>query len=463
MNYLKNIILLLILFLNTSEPCEPNLNKVSGKIINAYTNAPISGVNVKILEDGPETTTDTNGNFYFELNKMNSDNNTKTPLSFVHEDFKPIEVNASFDSKKQYKMVPSTGKLYFYNQPVQLNDGIMTGTLEDGALDDTFIKNLMNDLYAHVYPEIHSVLVYKNNKLILEEYFFGNNDTIQFENDVKVDKTPEHIQWSRNNKHYIASINKALTSTLVGIALETSEISIKDKISPYLQQYSIYFNDENKALITFEDCLNMTAGFEWDEWEGNDLKSLWKSGDFIDFVLSKPNLGTDVEWRYNSALPNLLLKTLEELTNTSPIRVWADNHLYKKLGIYDYKWQSQPGGLPEGAARMYMRPRDLLKIGATYLNNGIWNNEQVIPKYWVEDCFNVKEKTSAGNYSNYFWHRELGGERYLSADGDGGNYINIFPEQKMVVVITQGNYLQWPFYTNQANSIMENYIIPAAK
>jgi CubicO group peptidase (beta-lactamase class C family) len=360
-------------------------------------------------------------------------------------------------------MVPNTGEVYFYNQPVQLNDGIMTGSLEDGELDEVIIKNLMNDLYGHIYPEIHSILVYKNNKLILEEYFFGNNDTIQFENGVTIDKTPEHIQWSRNNKHYIASVNKALTSTLVGIALETLEVSIKDKISPYLPPYSTYFNDKKKALINFEDCLNMTAGFEWDEWEGNHLKSLWKSDDFIDFVLSKPNMGTGVEWRYNSALPNLLLKVLEELTKSSSVRTWAYDNFYQKLGISDYKWQSQPGGLPEGAARMYMRPRDMLKIGATYLHDGVWNNEQVIPKSWVEDCFKVKEKTSAGNYSNYFWHRELRGEQYLSADGDGGNYINIFPELNMVIVITQGNYLQWPFYMNQANSIMENYIIPAAK
>ena len=207
----------------------------------------------------------------------------------------------------------------------------------------------------------------------------------------------------------------------------------------------------------------MTAGFKWDEWEGNDLKLMWKSDDFNEFVLSKPNIGVGTEWKYNSALPNLLLKSIEELTGTLSVKTWANNHFYQKLDIYDYNWQSQPDGSPEGAARMYMRPRDMLKIGVTYLNYGVWNKEQVIPKSWVEDCFTVKEKTPGGDYSNYFWHRELSGVHYLSADGDGGNYINIFPEQNMVIVITQGNYLQWPFYMNQANSIMENYIIPASR
>ena len=31
----------------------------------------------------------------------------------------------------------------------------------------------------------------------------------------------------------------------------------------------------------------------------------------------------------------------------------------------------------------------------------------------------------------------------------------------MVIVMTQGNYLQWPLYVNQANEMMEDYILPA--
>jgi hypothetical protein len=462
MNYLKTIILLFPFYLPNNIEFNSYLNISLSHIIDTYANKPTSGVKAVISENRFETKTSSNSDFYLELDSINPDNIETIPLTFIHKDTKPVQINAKFDAKKQYKIVPKLDEKYSYSQPVQLNDGILTGTLADGGLDNFFIQNLMNDLYDNVYSEIHSILVYKNNKLVLEEYFYGNNDTIQFENNIKVDKTPERIQWSRNKKHYIASVNKALTSTLIGIALDSKGVSAKDKIVPYLPQYSSYFNDKKKASISFEDCLNMTAGFEWDEWESDDLKLLWKSDDFADFVLSKKNIAQDAVWSYNSALPNLLLKALEELTGNST-RSWAHTNFYQKLGIFDYKWQSQPDGFPEGSARMYMRPRDMLKIGVTYLNDGLWNNEQVIPKSWVDDCFKVKEKTSAGNYSNYFWHRELGGFKYLSADGDGGNYINIFSEQNMVIVITQGNYSKWPFYMNQTNSIIEKYIIPAIK
>ena len=157
----------------------------------------------------------------------------------------------------------------------------------------------------------------------------------------------------------------------------------------------------------------------------------------------------------------MLLKGLDN-TVDGGIRDWADINFYSKLGITDYDWISQPDGIPEGGARMHMRPRDMLKVGVTYLNNGVWAGEQVIPAQWVEECINRSGAHSiAGDYSYFFWHRTLDGISYISAEGDGGQYINIFPEQNMVIVMTQGNYSQFQLYGAQADEIMGTYILPA--
>ena len=158
----------------------------------------------------------------------------------------------------------------------------------------------------------------------------------------------------------------------------------------------------------------------------------------------------------------MLLRGLDN-TVDGGIRDWADSNFYSKLGITDYDWVSQPDGIPEGGARMHMRPRDMLKVGVTYLNGGVWNGEQVIPAQWVEDVLTaqVGSATSLLDYSYFFWHRTINGIAYISAEGDGGQFINIFPEQNMVIVMTQGNYLEWPLYVNQADEIMGTYILPA--
>ena len=204
----------------------------------------------------------------------------------------------------------------------------------------------------------------------------------------------------------------------------------------------------------------MQLGFVWDEWGSNDLALLWQSTDFTDFVLSRNNNGPQSAWVYNSASPNMLLRGLDNMVPGS-IRDWAHTNFYSKLGITDYDWQSQPDGLPEGAARMHMRPRDMLKVGITYLDNGVWDGMQIIPTNWVNEVSTVQVNGFAGDYSYFFWMRQLNGVDYISADGDGGQYINIFPDQNMVIVMTQGNYLGWPLYVNQADDMMGNYILPA--
>ena len=67
------------------------------------------------------------------------------------------------------------------------------------------------------------------------------------------------------------------------------------------------------------------------------------------------------------------------------------------------------------------------------------------------------------DYGYFTWLRELDGIRYVSADGDGGQQINIFPVRNMVIVMTQGNYLDWPMYADQARTLMARYIFPGIK
>jgi len=386
------------------------------------------------------TFADTVDDTAFKKTTVNMDVNTLAGVS------KPIQVS------------------YHYSPPAQLDDGITTANLNNASIDTQPIFSLMNKALAvnnkTPYQELHSLLIYKDGALVLEEYFSGNNDFIDFEHDITRIASPTSIPWQRHKKHYVASVNKALTATLAGIALNQFKLSVDEKISLLLPHQQLLFADKNKSALTFRHLLTMQLGFTWDEWTDKDLALLWQSSDFTHFLLSRHNDGPGLNWVYNSAGPNLLLTALDNLME-EPIREWADKQFYEKLGITDYLWESQPTGIPEGSARMYLRPRDMLKIGMTYLQKGQWQGEQVIPQQWVKDIFTRQSGSDAGNYSYYFWLRELNGVRYISADGDGGQYINIFPDQDMVIVMTQGNYLEWPLYKNQADDIMGNYIFPA--
>ena len=427
---------------------------------------PISNATVSLLlSDGSlspiATNTDSQGNFILQFDTQTVPPSPYLAVSIEAPLFRPREVNVTLTATNTIALSPVNSFTYF--QPVQLNDGIATDTIHEAYLDPNLIHQLMLKTIhpSNSYQELHSLLIYKDGHLVVEEYYTGNNDYIDFEGGIiRKTGTPSQRQWNRTHKHYLASVNKDLTSTLTGIALDQYEQTTTTPIASLLPDYSAYFLDSNKAALNLHHMLTMQLGFTWNEWGSNDLALLWQSDDFTDFLLSRYNNGPQSAWVYNSASPNMLLRGLDHLVDGS-IRDWADTHLYSKLGITDYDWQSQPDGYPEGSARMYMRPRDMLKIGITYLNNGVWNNEQIIPTHWVDQVSQVQASSGAGDYSYFFWIRQLLDSTYISADGDGGQYINIFPKENMVIVITQGNYLQWPLYVNQANDMMETYILPA--
>ena len=379
--------------------------------------------------------------------------------------YKTREVNVIDSGVNEIRLVPVSSTIYYYFPPVQLDDGIATGTLKAVSVNQTLMEGagtkVLNKVNCH---DIHGILVCKDNRLVYEEYFYGNNDTINFENNV-ARVSNGFVQWTRTMKHYVASATKAITSTVVGMALDKMGLTADEKISKYLPAYSAMFTGQ-KANLTLKHCLNMVSGFDWNEWGGPDLNNMWQNSDtdFTQFVLNHNIRSTPgTEWVYCSGLPNIEQRIVQNMVGDSTARFIRQN-LLAPLGITDIKWETQHGNsnLPEGAARLFIRPRDMLKWGITCLDSGKWQGKQVIPAAWLATCRQVQ---AAGNYSYHFWVKsytygnKTAGE--FSAEGDGGNYICMFPTLNLVVVFTGGLYLESPTYDNQIKDILTTYILPA--
>lgn len=330
---------------------------------------------------------------------------------------------------------------------------------ESVGLSSLKLNQLVEDLQQGKFQEVHSLLVYRHGVLVLEEYFSGNDDFIEFEKAIFRNRTRPGKDWQQDSQHYVASIDKSLTSMLAGIVLDTYAIEESSPIYRYLPEaeQARFQSDELRAL-TFHDVLQMQLGVVWDEWESDDLARLWKTQDFIAYLTSKPAAAPGSAWAYNSAGPNLMLTALDNITGD--IRAFAEREFFKPLQIDTDQllWENQPNGLPEGSARLYMRSRDLMKIGVMLLQDGKWQGQQVVPQTWVEHI-NTRRAQHNAQYTYGFWRYALGDNEYLSANGDGGQYINIFAEQDLVVVMTQGNYGEHPLYFNQAEAIMQDYIL----
>jgi len=119
---------------------------------------------------------------------------------------------------------------YTYVMPEQKNDGLATGDLIEEIRDTEPIIKMVKETIKGKFPEVHNILVLKNDKLIFEEYFYG---------------------YDADTPHQLRSSSKPLIEGILGIAIDKGFIKDeKEKLIPFFaKEYQNLQNmDERKKL-----------------------------------------------------------------------------------------------------------------------------------------------------------------------------------------------------------------------
>jgi len=361
---------------------------------------------------------------------------------------------------------------YNYQSPDKLDDGIEVGTLSDVNIDSVLLAEAVDSIYQEVYKEIHSLLIYKDEKLVFEEYFAGH----QF----KYDTTNHHgklVNFDRSTLHPVMSVTKSVTSTCIGIAVDLGFIeSINQSIFDFLPEYD-HFKKNGKEKITIEHLLRMSSGLDWNEWAlpygnpKNDVIQMAISDDPVEFYLNKPLIDEPgTSFKYSGGCNILLGKILEHATKMT-IDEFSGKYLFGPLGIEPYYWAQYESGTIDGAGGLQLTPRAMVKIGATFLNKGIWGGKRIISEEWVDkSTVSYPGNSWMNNWDDYWGMRGYGymwwthtftrGAQRIDmyyAAGWGGQFVMVIPALNTVVVFTEGNYLSY----RPAFEILKKYIIPA--
>jgi len=65
------------------------------------------------------------------------------------------------------------GQPYVYQMPEELDDGWETASLEKVGINERLIAKVVKRIGDNTYPNVHSLLIVKDGKLVFEEYFGG--------------------------------------------------------------------------------------------------------------------------------------------------------------------------------------------------------------------------------------------------------------------------------------------------
>ncbi|WP_036985074.1 serine hydrolase domain-containing protein [Prolixibacter bellariivorans] len=318
--------------------------------------------------------------------------------------------------------------VYQYHQPEQLDRYLQTASLLDYVKDTTAFYRLMERIIKQKFGRLESILVLKDRKLVLEEYFYGYN---------------------RTHLHPIHSCTKSVTSLLLGIALNRhNKMDVDQPVFSFFPQYDSLKTPE-KEKITLKHVLTMTPGFtDEDDFDAHSPDEEAQK------ILSLPMVSAPGEkFKYNGNCTNLMGDIIYSLENKQADEL-AQEVLFNKLGISNFEWERE-NGVVRCASDLRMLPGDMAKIGLLVLNNGNWNGEQIVPKEWIAEStqphvaespfFDYGYQWWCRSKSNRsWWKHPVHGSRdehdMFLALGYGGQYIMVIRDLNMVVVATSSDY-----------------------
>lgn len=358
---------------------------------------------------------------------------------------------------------------YNYLTPLDLSDGINVSNAIEYEIDTLQLVKLTKLILSDTIPNIHSLLILKNDHLVYENYFDGVDE--------KVGKKLGYISHSANDLHDCRSVTKNVTSACIGIAVNKGLIKNIDEpiFSYFKQEYQKKFDDKKKK-ITIRHLLTMTSGLKWNEDISyrdprNTELRMDVSSDPVGFILGRPMVAEPGKlWNYNGGNTQLLAEIIKSVSGFT-IDKFAEKELFEPLGINQYEWTNLKENVPASASGLRLRSRDLLKIGMLYMNNGIWKEKQLIQPEWIDLSLNSAitrpstKDTNAG-YGFQFWtFTEIVNEKPIDiqeAKGNGGQRIFFCKSLNLLVVITAGNYNNWEI-KNDSKALLTNYILPTIK
>jgi CubicO group peptidase (beta-lactamase class C family) len=362
-----------------------------------------------------------------------------------------LKVGGVIASGELQFFVPPTDVKAVKIQPINPNSGWQ---VSNDVFDQNKIMELNGLIAENKLKDITSIIVIKNGKLLIEEYFNGS---------------------SRDSLHDPRSVGKTFASAMMGIAIHGGFIKSENQTLKDFYDLKKFNNySPRKEDITLKSLLTMSSVFDGDDNDsdspGNE-ENMYPMPDWAKFTLDLRVDSTKTagkQWNYFTA-GAMLLGDIINKSVPGGLEKYADENLFKPLGITKYQWPYSPQHVPSTAGGLQMRSLDYAKFGQLYKNNGAWNVKQIIPANWVKQSFTKeltlpKDMVGEGYYGYLFWNKTytVNNKQYETfyCSGNGGNKIFVFTDAPLVVIVTATAYNR-PYAQPQVDKIMQRYILPA--
>jgi len=274
---------------------------------------------------------------------------------------------------------------------------------------------------SHHKNEFHSIMILRHGKVIAQGWWNPYGPTL---------------------KHTLYSLSKSFTSTAVGFAVSEKKLSVTDKVISFFPNSLPDTVKQFLKELTIKDLLTMSVG------QSPDPTSVipFTSDDWVKTFLATPILNKPgSKFLYNTMATYTLSAIVQKVTGQKVID-YLKPRLFDPLGITGIDWEMNKQGINTGGWGLRLKTEDIAKMGQLYLQKGMWQGKQLLPKAWVEEATTFKidqapeapqsKKDSSDwmqGYCYQFWRC-----RHNAFRGDGafGQYMIVMPDQDAVIAVT---------------------------
>jgi CubicO group peptidase (beta-lactamase class C family) len=293
-------------------------------------------------------------------------------------------------------------------------------TIEPSSLgwDESSITDLRSFLQEN---NSRAFILLKDGKIVIEEYMGKQLDG--------------STDFSATSNWYWASAGKTLTSALVGIASGEGIVGLDEKSSTYLGEGWSSLTVGQESEIHIRHHLTMTTGLD-DNVANPDCTEK-------DCLRFKASPGT--RWAYHNAPYTLLDEIISNATGKN-LNEYVGEKMKSKIGMDGQYIKTGDNNV------FYSTARSMARFGLLLLNNGKWNNDQVIPKNYYDLITTSSQQINLsygyltwlnGKSSHMIPKTQIVFQGFVSpqapadlfaAMGKNGQLINIVPSKNIVVI-----------------------------
>lgn len=349
------------------------------------------------------------------------------------------------------------------------------------GLDEKVLNAFDADLTSGKYSLVDSFAVYRCGKLTFERKYSHDYGQIYAKDASQRGPLnargtgwynyfdPQwHPYYHRTDLHSMQSVSKTVSSIIIGVAMTRGDFKagLDTPLLYWFDSTKVKNVDDRKSRITLRHVLTMTTGIDWNEEVAyddpkNDASLMEGSDDWVQYVIDRPMAQEPGKiFNYSSGVSELLAHIFEKETGKD-IEQYGVDFLFAPLGI-DHFWKRTPLGAVDTEGGLFLSNAGLAKIGALYLQGGVWEGQQIVSKDWVKESLSPSVDAGEGYKYGFKWwllpRTDRPGVVWM-ARGFGGQRLMVFPEENMIAVFTG-----WEILKDEAKDRdMVNRILPAVR